>query len=189
MPFEIGNFSLRVRCSVVWNYREVNLFKFMGFLWIFWITFNFALCQVWKQIWKQDNEATIKTVHRWIALVNMSPQGKAFYPSGHITKACLTVEISLTVVVYPAVVVYQKVVVEVVLLEMIISGTTIMAARTWIISRRKRFRSLTENVAQIQDDPYEQDGFHDELSCLKNIPYKVFSYLEWMSFEITFNLE
>lgn len=128
-----------------------------------------------------SNEATIKTVHRWNALVNMSSRGKALYLSRQNTKACLTVEVCLTVVVYP---VYQKTVVVVVVLEMIIS--TMMAVRTWIISRRKRFRSLTENVAQIQDDPYEQDGFHDGLSCQKNIPYKVFSYLEWMSFEITF---
>lgn len=44
-----------MRCNVVWNYREVNLFKFVGFLWIsVWILFYFALSQVWNQVWKQD---------------------------------------------------------------------------------------------------------------------------------------
>lgn len=96
----------------------------------FWILFNFALCQVCKQILKQDREATVKTVHLWNTLVNMSPRGKALYPSGYNTKAYLMVEASLTVVVYPAVVVYQKVVVVIVVLEMIILGTTMMNART-----------------------------------------------------------
>lgn len=105
----------------------VNLF--CGISVDFWIFLNFALWQVYKQILKQDNEATIKSVHRWNTFVNISSRGKALYLSRHNTKACLTVEASLTVVVYPAVVVYKKAVVVVVVLEMIILGT-IMNART-----------------------------------------------------------
>lgn len=106
----------------------------------FWILFNFALWQVCKQILKQDNEATTKSVHLWNTLVSISSRGKALYPSGYNAKACLTVEVSLTVVVYPAVVVYQQVVVVIVVLEIIIHvlGTTIMNATTWVIPRRKR---------------------------------------------------
>lgn len=114
--------------------------------------------------------------------------GKALYPSGYNTKACLMVEDSLTVVVYPAVVVYQKVVVVIVVLEMIILGTTMMNARTWIIQRRRRLLKWKRCANPRRPIWIGRFPWYVILSK-KNIPYEVFYNLEWMSFEITFNLE